>query len=985
MQPPLRETDVPPASRSLSVKTLTPLLISRPRLARGVGLSLSLTVVAATGLLLGTEGTATASEISFNEEVRPILSENCYQCHGPDAEERKADLRLDTEVGARQDLGGYAAVVPGDPTASELIARILTDDSDEIMPPPKAKKTLTAEQKEVLRRWVAEGADYEKHWAFEPVAEGTPPEVKDAPWIRNEIDHFIRARQEAEGITPSPEADREVLIRRLSLDLVGLLPTTEEVDAFVTDQRPDAYARLVDRLLDSLHHGERWGRHWLDQARYADSDGYTIDRPRVMWPYRDWVVRAINSDLPFDQFTIEQLAGDLLPEPKHDQLLATGFHRNSLINGEGGTDNEQFRNEAVVDRVNTTGAVWLGLTLGCAQCHTHKFDPITHHEYFQMFAFFNSGEDVNNVGPRLLTPEPRPEDIARLKEVDAEIKALREESKGSEIAKDEQWKEEDWKIMRPVRSRSESGALLELQADGSLLVSGALEKEDEYLLRIRIETAEVASVRIEAIPDESLPQSGPGRAANGNFVLTEVEMSKPDGTKYEWLDAGAADYSQPGHEVSRAIDGDPQTGWAINTSQKGNVARWAAFSLAEPVKADEQGAVDVRLRFWHKSRPYTLGRFRVSMSEKPLPGGSPEDAKRQKRLKELLTEKEQIESRGVRMMIMRELAKPRETHVHIRGDFLRKGDRVEPGTLSILHDLGSDSPHPTRLDLAHWLVDPANPLTPRVIVNRVWQKYFGRGIVETENDFGTQGTLPTHPELLDWLARRFVDEGWSMKKLHRLIVNSATYRQASLARPDLEEIDPRNLLLARQERLRVEAEIVRDLALSASGKLSSKIGGPPVYPPQPDGVYAFTQRKKEWNTSQGEDRFRRTMYTFFYRSAPHPMLTTFDTPRFNATCTKRVRSNTPLQSLMVANDAGLVELAEALGSRVTQELPDGDDRSRMERMFRICLCRSPETIELDALMEFLAAQRGEKDVAEADAWTAAARVLMNLDEFITRE
>ena len=925
------------------------------------------------------------AQVSFNKQIRPILAENCFQCHGPDEDERQADLRLDIEEGVKADLGGYRAVVAGDVSASELVTRISSDDLDNVMPPTDSKKKLTHQQKEILRRWVAEGATFEKHWAFEPVAMCTAPEVKNEKWVRNRIDRYVLARQEAAGIAPSPEAAREVLIRRLYLDLVGLLPTPEEVDEFATDRRPDAYDRLIDRLLDSVHYGERWGRHWLDQARYADSDGYTIDRPRVMWPYRDWVVRAINADMPFDRFTIEQLAGDLLSDPKHDQLLATGFHRNSLINGEGGTDNEQFRIEAVVDRVNTTGAVWLGMTVGCAQCHAHKFDPISHREYYEMFAFFNSGEDVNNVGPRLLTPEPTTVDVARLKEIDAEMKTLRAASKGSEIAKNEQLKEEDWKIMRPVRSRAQSGAILELQPDGSLLASGALVKEDEYLLRIRIETDEVASLRIEAIPDESLPKGGPGRATNGNFVLTEVEMSKPDGTKYDWLDAGAADYSQPGHEVSRAIDGDPKTGWAINTSKKGNVRRWAAFGLAEPVIADEQGAVDVRLKFWHKSRPYTLGRFRVSMSSKPLPGGSPDDVKRQQRLKSLLAEKAKIEGKGVRVMVMRERHAPRETHVLVRGDFLRRADKVDPGTFDVLHEFQPESTPPNRLDFAKWLVDPSNPLTPRVAVNRVWQKYFGRGIVETENDFGTQGTPPTHPELLDWLARQFVENGWSMKKLHQLIVSSATYRQSSKARPELAEIDSRNLLLARQERLRVEAEIVRDLALSASGMLTPKVGGPPVFPPQPDGVYAFTQRKKEWKTNEGEDRYRRTMYTFFYRSAPHPMLTTFDSPRFNATCTRRTRSNTPLQSLMVSNDAGLFELAERMAARVIAERPKSDDRERMERMFRLCLCRVPQQNELVALLNYLDSQRQDESVDEANAWTATARVLMNLDEFITRE
>tara|TARA_R110000850_G_scaffold7010_15_gene26474 strand:- start:136 stop:3051 length:2916 start_codon:yes stop_codon:yes gene_type:complete len=955
---------------------------------------------AAVGLILiATIGTLCA-DVSFNRDIRPILSENCYQCHGPDKEERKADLRLDTEAGAKADLGGYHAVLSGDPDASELVALILTEDRGDLMPPPKSKKKLTTAQKELLQRWIAEGAVFEDHWAFEPLADPDPPEVVDKDWVRNGIDGFVRARQEEAGIHPSPEAGREVLIRRLHLDLIGLLPTPEEVDTFVGDQRENAYEFLVDRLLTSEHYGERWGRHWLDQARYADSNGYTIDRPRIMWPYRDWVIAALNADMPFDRFSIEQLAGDLLPGADNAQLVATGFHRNTLINGEGGTDNEQFRNEAVVDRVNTTGAVWLGLTVGCAQCHAHKFDPISHQEYFQMFAFFNSCADVNNLGPRVLAPQPTAVDVARLDEIAAEEKALRAMDTGAPTIAKNNLAESDWEIMRPVRARASSGASIEQLKDGSLLVSGELVAEDEYLLRIRIEAEEVSSVRIEAMVDESLPMGGPGRAANGNFVLTEVELSKPDGVKYNWLGAGAADYSQSGHDISRAIDGDPKTGWAINTSQKGNVNRWAVFDLAEPVKADDQGAVDLRLKFWHKSRPYTLGRFRVSMSGKSLTGGSSAEDERRDKLKRLLTEKSEIEGRYAQTLVMRDLEKPRATHVLTRGDFLRPAEEVDTGTFSALHRFQPESEQPTRLDLARWLMDPSNPLTPRVTVNRVWQKYFGKGIVETENDFGTQGTPPTHPELLDWLGQRFVEGGWSMKNLHRLVVNSATYRQASLARPDLEESDPLNHLLARQERLRVEAEIVRDLALSASGMLTQTVGGPSVYPPQPEGVYAFTQKKQQWPTSEGEDRFRRTMYTFFYRSAPHPMLTTFDAPRFNATCTKRLRSNTPLQSLMVANDAGLFELAAGLADRVLGETSGDEDRVRLSRMFRLCLCRAPQEDELNALSIYLEEQRQEfrqeetaqesewpkgAASAEAAAWIATARVLLNLDEFITRE
>lgn len=941
-----------------------------------------------------------AEPISFNNDIRPILSENCFQCHGPDEDEREAGLRLDREDGSRADLGGYAAVVPGKPGASEIISRITTENRDDLMPPPKSKKKLSAAEKALIRRWVEEGGAYEKHWAFEPVARTEPPGVKDESWPRNAIDHFILQRLEANGIRPAPEADRNTLIRRLYLDLTGLLPSPEEVDAFVDDSRAGAYERLVDRLLSSPHHGERWGRHWLDQARYADSNGYTIDPMRIMWPYRDWVINAVNEDMPFDRFTIEQIAGDLLPEPGKEQLIATGFHRNTLINNEGGTDGEQFRNESVVDRVNTTAAVWLGLTLGCAQCHAHKFDPLSQEEYYRLFAFFNSTEDVNNTGPQILVKAaPRQDRIEEIDRLVKEHKAAAKE-KQSESPADKEPREIRWQVLDPVKFNASSGAVFEELEDRSLLVSGTREREDVYEIGYRIPTQKIAALRLEALPDDSLPRGGPGRADNGNFILTEVELSGESGKPLSWLKAAAADYSQPGHDVSRAVDGDPKTGWAINTNQKGNVKRSAVFTLAETFDTGENGTLELRLVFWQQSRPYTLGRFRVAVTDDVSPSAEPD---REETIKDLLAEKRKLEAQAVHSMIMRQLKEPRPTHVLLRGDFLRKGDPVQPGTPAILHPLETSAKEATRLDLAKWLVDRENSLTPRVTVNRVWQKYFGTGLVATENDFGTQGTPPTHPELLDWLAREFVSCGWSMKELHRLIVSSATYRQSSAARPDLEKVDPLNRLLARQVRLRVEAEIVRDLALSASGRLVPKIGGPPVFPPQPDGVYAFTQTKKEWNTSEGEDRYRRTMYTFFYRSAPHPMLTTFDTPRFNATCTQRLRSNTPLQSLMVANDAGLFELAQGLAMRLLEE-DHPDAKSRLARAFRLCLCREPAPAESEQLLAYLEeqARQFERDnvaataiappenssmpgLPQAAAWTATARVLFNLDEFITRE
>jgi hypothetical protein len=747
---------------------------------------------------------AVAADLDFNRDIRPILSNTCFRCHGPDPEHREAGLRLDTFEAATADESSSPAIKPGDPDGSEMIRRISSTDSDSLMPPPDSGLVLKPEQIALFGEWIRQGARYQPHWAFSPIVRPAEPQVQHGDWVRNPIDRFVRAKLEAATLPPSPPADPRTLVRRVYLDLLGLPPTLEEADAFVNDTAPDAYERLVDRVLASEHYGERWGRYWLDQARYADTNGYSIDSERSIWPYRDWVIRALNRDLPFDQFTVEQLAGDLLPNPTTKQRIASGFHRNTLVNQEGGTDAEQFRNEAVVDRVNTTGAVWLGLTVGCAQCHNHKYDPISQRDYYQLFAFFNSGQDVNSVTPTMSLPSP--EQTEQLAELDQQIAAVKAEVPKAEEA-----------------------------------------------LKAR-----------------------------------EAERKK----------------------------------------------------LAASI-------------------PTTL--------------------------------------------VMADLPKPRPTHVLVRGDFLRKGDLVQPDVPGALPGLPETPSSRTRLDLARWLVDSRNPLTARVTVNRIWMRYFGRGLVETENDFGMQGSLPTHPELLDWLAAEFMEQGWSQKRLHRLILTSATYRQSSHARPDLELLDPLNRLLARQVRLRVDAELVRDLALGASGLLNPKIGGPSVYPPQPGGVYAFTQRQAAWPTSTGPDRYRRSLYTFFMRSAPYPTLTTFDAPNFNQTCTRRARSNTPLQSLTMANDQALFELAQAFGQRLLTS-PVGDDLARLQLGFRLALVRSAEPSELERLAGYLTQLRtawadSPEDAkrfagsafsegtpaAEAAAWVSVARVLMNLDEFITRE
>ncbi|MFO0939126.1 MAG: PSD1 and planctomycete cytochrome C domain-containing protein [Pirellulales bacterium] len=703
-------------------------------------------------------GQEAQAKLSYDRDIRPILAENCFACHGFDEEAREADLRLDVRQAAID--GG--AIKPNDIAASSMIARVLSTDADELMPPHSTGKKLSNKQKELLKQWISEGADYQKHWAFEKPVKVAPP--LSSP-NQNPIDAFIQQRLKQANLKQSPQASPEVLLRRLSLDITGLPPTVEQIDQYVAAWKQDAnaaYSQTVERLMTSPHYGERLGRWWLDQARYADSNGYSIDAPRSIWLYRDWVINALNADMPFDQFTIEQLAGDLLPDATREQKIATGFHRNTQINQEGGVDPEQFRIDSVFDRVGTTGTVWLGLTIGCAQCHNHKYDPITQQEYYQLFAFLNN--------------------------------------------------------------------------------------QDEPELKIE-------------------PESG---------------------------------------------DGKP-----IST------------------------------------------------------------------------------------MILKERVKPRETHVFIKGDFTRPAAQVFPGTPSVLHPLNvslnqnettsTSSPIPsgqstsqasdsnesdktkedradklarlTRLDLARWLVDRENPLTARVIVNRVWQHYFGQGLVQSENDFGLQGTPPTHPELLDWLAVEFMEKGWRLKDLQRLIVASETYKQSSKRTTDLNEADPYNLLLARQSRLRLEAEVVRDVSLTACGLLVEKLGGPPVYPPIPDGVMNQGQVKRDWKTSSGDDRYRRGVYTFVFRATPPPSLNVFDAPDGFSSCTRRIRSNTPLQALTLMNDSGFFEFAEALSKII--------EKDGLAVAFKRCTSREPTVAEIEILKRL--------DTLNA------ARAMLNLDETISRE
>ena len=865
------------------------------------------------GLLFITVSAAGAEDsvVDYVKHVKPVLVARCAGCHG--VKQQQLGLRIDSGRGLLAGGDSGPAVLPGQSAQSLLIHAITGTEGAAVMPPEG--DPLTAVEISVIRRWIDQGASFpadepvevavsktSDHWAFQPISPVSPPILDPNHPAHNGLDPFILDRLLRERITPSPEADRATLLRRVHLDLLGVPPSVESIREFLADRSPDAFERLVDRLLASPHYGERWARDWLDAARYADSNGFTRDQPRTIWKYRDWVIHALNENLPFDQFTIEQLAGDLLPTPTLEQLVATGFHRNTLINEEGGTDPEQFRVEAVVDRVNTTATVFLGLTIGCAQCHDHKYDPISQREYYQLYAFFNSTEfsPGDPAAPRIDVPSSeqlRNGEPARLAHIRQEISRLEKELK-----------------------EQAANIAIDLTAWETTLTY-----EDKKKLPFNVKNA------------VDLP------------VVDRSEIHKRD------------------------LDG---------------------YFRNLPVAREKYPQLN------------EIGRLREAAPKFPT------------------------------TMITREIQSPREAYIQIRGDFLRKGSRVEPAIPVVLNrNVPQESQEKNavqpanRLWLAKWLVSGENPLTSRVIVNRYWQRFFGRGLVETENDFGSQGDRPTHPELLDWLAnefrggsseltgsgasplagftapddRRGSRPGWDLKRLQRLLVTSATYRQSSHSRADLDEPDPLNKLLARQSRIRVDAEIIRDAALVASGLLTEELGGLPVFPPQPDGVFDFTQDKKPWKTSTGRDRYRKGIYTHLWRSSLYPSMAVFDFPEPNVACTRRIRSNTPLQSLTLANDETFAEFARGFAVTLLEAQAE-DDSQRLTLAVAAALGREPNSTELARLRSYLQQQRDRFQldavaaeafapkpsprglpVAESAAWGAVTRALMNLDEFITRE
>lgn len=752
-----------------------------------------------------------AEHVDYNRDIRPILSRSCFPCHGADESTLKADLRLDL----RDEAIEMGAIEPGDPDSSGLIDMILEEDETLRMPPRKTGPRLSDDEVDLLRNWIAQGAKYAEHWAFIAPKAAPPPAVNGESWPRGPLDRFILARLETEGLSPSPEADRPTLLRRLSLDLRGLPPSPEELRRFVDDPAPDAYERAVDRFLDDPAFGERWARVWLDLARYADSAGYGSDPLRTIWGYRDWVIAAINANTPYDRFTIEQIAGDLLPNPTFDQRIATAFHRNTMTNTEGGTDDEEFRIAAVKDRVDTTMQVWMGLTMGCAKCHTHKYDPITHEEYYQFFAIFNQTADNDQPSEAPVIPLPSPEADAKNQAIDAEIAALK-------------------------------------------------------------------------------------------------------------------------------------------------------AKLGEPADSPEAKAINDQIAALEKTRPV--------IPTAPIMVELPAD-------------------------------QHRVTRILNKGNFLDPGAEVSPGVPQALHPMPGGGPV-DRLALARWLVDRRNPLTARVTVNRFWGRLFGAGIVETEEDFGTQGEPPSHPELLDWLAVDFMEKGWDVKGAIRQIATSATYRQSSRTTAEHLDKDPKNRLLARAPRVRLDAETIRDQALALGGLLSRKIGGPSVFPPQPDGLWqAAFNGQRNWATSQGEDKHRRALYTFWRRTVPYPSMAAFDAPSRELCTVKRVRTNTPLQALVTLNDPVYIEAAQALARRIVAEGGASvEDRARFG--LELCLGRPAGSEQVAALVGLFQDRRERygqdldaaralatdplgplpdgADPAEMAAWTAVSNVLLNLDAVLTR-
>ncbi len=1025
-------------------------------------------------LLLALPAWPLAGAVDFAREVQPILAENCFHCHGPDAKDRKGGLRLDTRDGALK--GGKSelpSLVPGKPDESEIMLRVLATDEEDVMPPPKENKRLTPAQKDTLRRWIAGGAPYAEHWAFTAPAKAPLP-----AGAVNPVDALVAAKLPSTGLKSAGPADSTTLVRRIWLDLVGLPPPPAAVDAFIAAEAKSGRAAAVDALITQLfadeRYGEKWARVWLDAARFADSNGFEKDLPREQWAWRDWVIAAYNRDLPYDQFLIEQIAGDLLPDAKQDQIIATGFLRNGMINEEGAIIPEQFRIEGLFDRLDCVGKATLGLTLQCAQCHTHKFDPITHDEFFGIYAFLNNSYEAQSW---VYTSEQQQQiaQIAKdLAAVDTKVREARPKWSEQLAA----WEKElqtrragtAWAPIVAKELASTSGLNHPTQAaDGSIFTDGHPSTKGDIFVIAEPALNGATGLRLEALCHDDFPFRGPGRSRYGTWAVTELEVSVqvPGSDKWEKLPLknATADFSEPlrGIEpewsanfdkegkrilgpVAFMIDGSDNTAWRADRGPgRRNTESVAVVQFAEPLVRPAGTKLKALIRYHHSGddngRGNTmLGRCRLSLTDSPDPKAEPVDyaaqlaldtppdrrTPEQQRaifsawrasvpaLKKFQTESDALWKKypGAKTTVLhlaeRRADDVRPTRLLDRGAWDKPLHPVAPHVPAALHPLPADAPK-NRLTFAHWIADRRSPLTARVAVNRVWQSVFGLGLVETPEDFGTRTPVPLQHDLLDWLAVDFMDRGWSQKQLLRTILSSTVYQQASRVAPAQLERDPRNQYLARGPRFRAEAEVVRDVALSAAGLLHQKVGGPSVFPPVPENVLAYNFFKVTyWDVPKNEERYRRSLYLFRKRSMPDPMLSAFDAPNGDAACVRRVRSNTPLAALTGLNEPVLVEAAQALALRVWRE-GGATEADRIVHAYRLCTSRAPKPAEAEAVARLLAdtrarLKRGElkagdiafsemtkpadlpADATPADlaAWTIAARVILNLDETLTK-
>ncbi len=1035
------------------------------------------------------QGGDNARADALAQQVRSILSNRCFACHGPDEDERQGGFRLDNVASMLAEAdSGERPIVPGKPDQSELLRRIVTEDASERMPPADFGQPLSHEEVAAIEAWIVQGAKLPQHWSFVPphrpmlpTRDTTQLNIKPSQlaepdtlsnWMQHPVDRFVRARQIERSLLPSPPATRAELLRRLSLDLIGLPPTPDEVADFERDTAVEAYERQVDRLLATPAYGEHWARKWLDLARYADSSGYADDPERTIWAYRDWVVDALNDNMPIDQFTIEQIAGDLLPHPTQSQLVATAFHRNTLTNNEGGTNDEEFRSVAIVDRVNTTLAVWMGVTMACAQCHTHKYDPFTHAEYFQLYAIFNQSQDADRKDESPILELYTDQQILQRQHAEQRITDIQHQlnQPTSEILNgltvwETSLTEPSWTNLQPVSLGTKQNSDVHFGTDQSIHVrpTGNNIVSDTYALNLKSGLAETQIVRalgVQTLPNADLPGGGAGTSGmgkrGGNFVVTgisakvtaDASASTSDGNKPTPRDvrfiAAYSDYAQSEFPAANVVDENKASGWGVG----GDVTNSHLLSLIpeQPFELGPHDTLELELQHNSSHRHHLLGSFRIMLSSSgSVPQWSQLTPQLISTLKQpseqrpaleqhalaqfycryiapqnevLRTEQQTLRKQldGLKPVssvpVMRELEEKsrRETFIQIRGNYKALGDQVQPGVPAVFHPLSNVSMPPDRLDLAHWLVDRRNPLTARVWVNRLWESLFGIGIVRTSEEFGSQGDGPTHPELLDWLACELMDQQWDTKRMLKLLVTSQAYQQTSRVTVDELKMDQENIWLARGPRVRLSAEMVRDQALSVAGLLTDRMHGPPVRPPQPNlGLKAAFGSDTDWTTSEGEDRYRRGVYTTWRRSTPYPSMATFDAPSREVCTLRRDSTNTPLQALVTLNDPGFVEAAQGLARRIVDVSGvkhTSTDAMTMQVGFKLCTSRAAQEQELQALLKLLENARkhfqaepgaakhlatdplgplaDETQEIELAAWTSVCNVLLNLDEVLMK-